>query len=203
MEWLDSRPQYVRANTSEDANNESINLSLLSSKHNSDRPLISNNHEGQAIGRDSKNIRRWLRRYFTGWRTGALIAACGAISCFAINLAALVLIRSHGSLQTDDSSAEMSTNLYELFVGNCDKVHQMSLWCHLAINVLSTLLISGSSYCMQCLCAPNRKEVDAAHLKRKYVDIGVLSFRNLQNVARHRFVLWVLLAVTSVPLHLL
>lgn len=79
----------------------------------------------------------------------------------------------------------------------------MSFWLHFAINVLSTLLLGASNYTMQCLTSPTREEIDRAHSRHVWLDIGIPSVRNLRNVARYRINLWWLLAVFGVPLHLL
>lgn len=79
----------------------------------------------------------------------------------------------------------------------------MNTGIHLAINALSTILLSSSNYCMQCLSAPTRKELDNAHSKGKWLDIGVMSTRNLRGIATKRVVLWWLLGISSLPLHLL
>lgn len=78
----------------------------------------------------------------------------------------------------------------------------MNTGIHLVINVLSTLLLGASSYSMQCLCAPTRPEVDKPHEKRRWADIGVQSLRNLGLVRRWKLGLWLLLAASSLPLHL-
>lgn len=56
---------------------------------------------------------------------------------------------------------------------------------------------------MQCLSAPTRKEVDKAHAKGKWLDIGVPSVRNLTNIAKPRVGMWLGLGLTSLPLHLM
>ena len=56
---------------------------------------------------------------------------------------------------------------------------------------------------MQRLSAPTRKEVDKAHQKHTWVDIGVPSLRNLFFVSRWRTIGWFILAASSLPLHLL
>ncbi|EXJ85156.1 hypothetical protein A1O3_05831 [Capronia epimyces CBS 606.96] len=128
-----------------------------------------------------------------GWRTGALFAASFAGISFLINLVVLVWLSTHRS----------SSGLVELFNGSCSKVENMDLWVHLAINALSTLLLGGSNYCMQCLCAPTRKDVDAAHAQGKWLDIGVPSIRNLRRVPVYKSVMWLMLGLSSVPLHLM
>lgn len=87
--------------------------------------------------------------------------------------------------------------------GSCQKTKNLSLWLHLAINVLSTMLLAASNYCMQCLSSPTREEVDKAHTRHVWLDIGVPSVRNLGKISRRRTILWWLLAFSGIPLHLL
>lgn len=84
--------------------------------------------------------------------------------------------------------------------GDCSRVSNGDTWIHLAINVLSILLLSGSSYTMQCLVAPTRQEVDKAHAAGSWLDIGVPSVRNLWLIDRRRTIAWSMLAISSVPL---
>jgi hypothetical protein len=91
----------------------------------------------------------------------------------------------------------------QVFAGNCHESEKINTWIHLAINALSTMLLSGSNYCMQILSAPTRKEVDIAHARRKWLDIGVPSVRNLTSVATPKLLMWVLLGLSSIPLHLM
>ncbi|KAL8916213.1 MAG: hypothetical protein Q9208_008642 [Pyrenodesmia sp. 3 TL-2023] len=86
--------------------------------------------------------------------------------------------------------------------GSCDSTKSLSLWSHLAINVLSTALLSASNYCMQCLSAPTRGDIDRAHGRHVWLNVGVQSVRNLFHVSRTRALLWFLLALSSIPLHL-
>ncbi|KAI9767495.1 MAG: hypothetical protein M1835_007039 [Candelina submexicana] len=90
-----------------------------------------------------------------------------------------------------------------VFTGDCKKVETMNTWIHLAINALSTALLSGSNYCMQCVCAPTRAEVDKAHARRRWLDIGVPSLRNLRNISWKKVILWWCLGLSSIPLHLM
>ncbi|KAL8848269.1 MAG: hypothetical protein Q9221_006707 [Calogaya cf. arnoldii] len=56
---------------------------------------------------------------------------------------------------------------------------------------------------MQCLGSPTREEIDRAHAKRRWLDVGVPSVRNLRNISPKRAVTWFLLAISSVPLALM
>jgi hypothetical protein len=71
------------------------------------------------------------------------------------------------------------------------------------INGLGTLLLAASNACMQCLSAPTRQDIDGAHAKHDWLDVGVISPRNLFRVKWWRSVLWFFLALSSIPLHLL
>ena len=86
--------------------------------------------------------------------------------------------------------------------GNCKTTRRLSLWLHLVINVLSTLLLGASNYYMQCLASPTRDEVDRAHRQNTWLDVGVPSVRNLTRISRYRIILWWLLIISGLPLHL-
>ncbi|KAJ4375995.1 hypothetical protein N0V83_001275 [Neocucurbitaria cava] len=90
-----------------------------------------------------------------------------------------------------------------LLKGSCARVRQLNVWVHLLVNVVSTLLLCASNYCMQVLIAPNRADLDRAHANRHWLHIGVPSPHNLTRIARDRSLLWILLMLSSLPLHLL
>lgn len=74
---------------------------------------------------------------------------------------------------------------------------------HLGINIVSTLFPGGINYCMQYLVAPTRSEIARAHNKGRWLDIGIPSLHNLRNIAKHKRFLWLILGLSSVPLHLM
>jgi hypothetical protein len=90
-----------------------------------------------------------------------------------------------------------------LLQGSCATVRRLNVWVHLLVNVLSTLLLCASNYCMQVLVAPTRTELDRAHSHRQWLHIGVPSLHNLMRIGRVRTLLWTLLLMSSLPLHLL
>ncbi|KAL6718922.1 hypothetical protein ACLMJK_003157 [Lecanora helva] len=90
-----------------------------------------------------------------------------------------------------------------LYQGSCAFVKRLDLWLHLLINVLSTGMLMASNYCMQLQAAPTRKNVDKAHKAHDWLDIGVPSLRNLRYISNWRRFSWVLLAVSSLPVHLI
>ncbi len=125
---------------------------------------------------------------------GITLCAATAGTVFLINLILTVWATSTYGLKNG--------GLGTIQKGSCKETARLSLWLHLVINALSTFLLGASNYSMQCLASPTREEVDRAHHQNKWLDIGIPSVRNLSRIARHRIVLWWLLAVSSVPLHL-
>ena len=118
-------------------------------------------------------------------------------------LAALVLIINLILTIWAVANSGVQDGLGTLYDGSCKRTASLTFWIHLAINVLSTLLLGASNYSMQCLSSPTRSEVDKAHNQGIWLDIGVPSVRNLRRLSIRRIVLWWLLAISSIPLHLL
>ena len=90
--------------------------------------------------------------------------------------------------------------IIQLYHGDCVTVKRANACAHIMINVLGTLLLGASNLTLQLLVAPTRKELDEAHAKGTWLDIGVPSFRNLWGISRYRAILWSLLAATSIPI---
>ncbi|KUI56184.1 hypothetical protein VP1G_03514 [Cytospora mali] len=90
-----------------------------------------------------------------------------------------------------------------IYEGDCTTVGDLDLWIHLVINLLSTGMLSASNFCMQLQAAPTRASVDRAHENKEWMDIGVSSFRNLKYISKSRKAAWLLLALSSLPIHFL
>lgn len=132
--------------------------------------------------------------HLSGWRLGSSIAASAAWIIFTINICFFLWLASRPSLKGGNGVA---------FQGNCKTSRALDIFIHLLINVLSTCLLGASNYCMQCLNAPTREDIDKAHTNGTWLDIGVPSLRNLCIMTKGRLAIWSLLALSSVPLHLL
>lgn len=94
-------------------------------------------------------------------------------------------------------------NNSELFRGSCSAASRINQGIHILINMLSTILLGASNLCMQLLASPTLAEIDVAHAKRVWLDIGIPSYRNLKHIPRSRRITWWILAVSSLPLHFL
>jgi hypothetical protein len=157
---------------------------------------ISGDDDNAAPAREElpRHVSGWKSWHKAGWRVGVSLAATSAVFALLVNLITAIWVAN---------SRGFHDGMATLYTGNCKKTETMNTWIHLAINALSTLLLSGSNYCMQCLSAPTREEVDRAHAKRMWLDVGIPSVRNLRNIAWKRVVLWWCLGLSSVPLHLM
>ena len=138
----------------------------------------------------------WKPVWYTGWHTGVLACATSVVVVLLINVSVTI----YGATNPE---YKMERGIGTLYSGSCDKSRTIGLWLHLGINALSTVLLSGSNYTQQCLAAPTRSEIDAAHARIRWMDIGVPSIRNLFRIKAERAFLWIAIGVTSIPLHLL
>ncbi|PLB52255.1 hypothetical protein P170DRAFT_350349 [Aspergillus steynii IBT 23096] len=128
------------------------------------------------------------------WKKTLYIGVGGSLLVLVVNLGfALWAVQHH----------EGGGDRPILYTGSCQTVRRLSIALHLLINILSTSLLCASNYGMQCLSAPTRKDIDRAHRRGKWLDIGVPSMRNLGRIPRRNALLWMLLALSSLPLHLL
>lgn len=131
-------------------------------------------------------------RRFEAWHTWILICAAGAGVTFCFNLALTIWASTFGLIN----------GIATIKVGKCSDIKTWDLWLHLGINVLSSTLLAASNYTMQCLSAPVREEIDEGHRERFAFEIGIPSLKNLRRISRIKLNLWGLLAVSSIPLHL-
>lgn len=94
-------------------------------------------------------------------------------------------------------------NLVVMGRRSCKSTRNIITIVQLIINVLATLLLAASNYCMQILSSPLREEVDAAHAANKWWWIGVPNCKNLRYLPWKRRLLLLTLAICSLPVHLL
>lgn len=146
------------------------------------------------VSEEVASLRRVIWWWNTaGWPVGVSFAAALATVTLLVNFLALILISTR--YKFDEGIAVISE-------GDCNKVSTLDTWVHVGINILSSLLLGGSNYCMQILIAPTRGEIDEAHRQGKWLDIGIPSIRNLKSVKARKAYMWWLLGLSSLPLHL-
>jgi hypothetical protein len=148
--------------------------------------------EHRRIG--TRFIGRFYETFVAGWRAGLLRAFLLSLIALIINIAVYAWL--YNTFHTHQGSAT-------IIRGSCTAVQNANTGIHAALNVLSTLVLGASTYAMQGLTAPSRSDVNAAHAKGKWVEIGTSSVRNLFYVRRRNVWIWGVLAVSSLPFHLL
>ncbi|KAL0778617.1 hypothetical protein CaCOL14_004875 [Colletotrichum acutatum] len=139
---------------------------------------------------ENSSWRIWFSR-----RSRALMVQIGIIGFILMtNLGVTIFaVKSYGS----------RNGVGLIYEGDCSTVKRLDQWLHLLINLLGTGMLSASNYCMQLQAAPTRENVNAAHAKHKWLDIGIPSLRNLKYLSMWRRCSWALLALTSIPIHLI
>lgn len=132
---------------------------------------------------------------FHGWRLGVAFGCCMSTFVLCANIAITVVgTRTNGGYKNRVS---------DLVAGSAASITRWSTGAHLLINICSTILLGASNFTMQVLSSPTRDDIDRAHAAGKWLDVGILSTRNLWRIPRKRTLIWLLLVSSSVPLHLL
>ncbi|GAB1740943.1 hypothetical protein NU219Hw_g6013t1 [Hortaea werneckii] len=153
-------------------------------------PAVTQAAMATTAGTSSRKKRRKLQ----GWKFGVAVSSLTAFTVLLLNMIitiyAGVKFESNGGVGT-------------AFDGDCERVAAWTTGLHVLINGLSSILLSASNYTMQCLSSPTRTEIDRAHARGDWLDIGIVSVRNLWRIDWRRTVLWWALALSSVPIHLL
>ncbi|KAI0439051.1 hypothetical protein F4803DRAFT_68401 [Xylaria telfairii] len=90
-----------------------------------------------------------------------------------------------------------------IYAGKCETVQTSNRYLHLLINTLSTGMLSASNFCIQLQASPTRATINHVHKRNNWLDIGVLSFRNLRHTSWWQLAPCMILALSSLPIHLL
>ncbi|KAI9794275.1 MAG: hypothetical protein M1833_000418 [Piccolia ochrophora] len=133
------------------------------------------------------------RHDYPRWR----ICVVGAAAATAVVLAANVIVTIWVGV-----AVTREEGIGVVRTGTCLESQRINQAISLVINILSSILLGASNYCMQLLSAPTRADVDKAHSNLLWLDIGIPSVRNLKHIAWSKILLWWLLGLSSVPLHL-
>ncbi|KAH6957364.1 hypothetical protein DER45DRAFT_461455, partial [Fusarium avenaceum] len=133
----------------------------------------------------------------TGWRRLATYLTI-LVSVLSI-LLIIFLIISVKIGRSQGTSFQKETVIWET---DCMTTARANLWIHLAINLFATGILGSSNFFMQVLVAPTRREIDQAHASGRWAEIGCNSIRNFRLLPRRKTFLWLLITLSSVPLHL-
>jgi hypothetical protein len=144
---------------------------------------------------DSRVQGRMRRSRFYGWRMGLVFGSTMSAFVLCCNITATIVASRLGT--------KRSGNILDIMSGDGVAISRWSTIFHIIINVFSTILLAASNYTVQVLCSPTRSDLDSMHAKGLWLDVGLLSLRNLWYLPRGRIALGLLLGFSSIPLHLL
>lgn len=141
------------------------------------------------LGEDEKGAkRRQPRKLTAGWRGGVALNVLLVFLILAAAIVCLVLT----SLKARKLGGEIS-----IVEGTAENALNVSRGLHVVVNVFAVVLIAGANYVYQILLSPTRAEVDAAHEKLQWLDIGIPSLRNLAYVTVGRVLLSCFLLIVA------
>lgn len=160
------------------------------------------NYAPDPINLGNDPLSSWGRRFewtehWRGWRVSVAAGATLSFVIFIINVSLLGWSLKQRFRSDDDVSGTAT-----IFKGDCDQAGDIFTWSHLAINAMSTLLLSASTVGIQCSSALTRTELDKAHRSGQWVHVGVIGYRNIHWIKTTRRVIWAALLISSLPLHL-
>ncbi|KAJ5494808.1 hypothetical protein N7463_010895 [Penicillium fimorum] len=127
------------------------------------------------------------------------IQVCAIVASIVLGLNFILVIVAFSIGYSKSSESGFLT--VPLYVGSCSTTRNWSTGLHLLINGLGTFILSTSNYCAQFLAAPTRKDIDEAHARGSWLDIGVPSLRNIFTLETRKQILWALLMVSTIPIH--
>ncbi|KAL6415963.1 hypothetical protein AUP68_00169 [Ilyonectria robusta] len=152
----------------------------------------------------------------SGWKLSLTMGASLSLAVLLLNLSVTIWSttkeRFGDSFHEEDPNKENydsepmeieTSDLRVLHSGSCNTNSILNTAIHLCINIFSSILLAASNYCMQCLIAPTRGDIQTFHSRGRWLDIGVPSIHNVAKIPKKRGILWCLLAISSVPLHIL
>lgn len=135
------------------------------------------------------------------WSSQRHVVLWSACAAAALTLIANLVITVVFHYRFDEAAVPGSDPA--LYRGDCAYASRLGSGLHVLINVLSTILLAASNVCMQLLLAPSRDQINQAHTDRRWLEIGVQSYHNFRHMDLLNKITWVLLALSSLPLHFL
>lgn len=113
-------------------------------------------------------------------------------------LAFLVLLPAVVCLAIASAKGHVGLEDSAFMDGSPRKVRDVGRGIQAAVNIFAVMLIAGGNYVVQIFASPTRAEVGNAHEKRKWLDIGVPTLRNLGGISKTRAILSVIVMLLVV-----
>ncbi|KAK3685751.1 hypothetical protein B0T22DRAFT_381460 [Podospora appendiculata] len=138
-------------------------------------------------GSREKSIRSW-RRLTVGWRAGVGLNLLLSLVILVTSLVGLVLAITEASVFSGNTV---------IFAGSCTKADHINWGLHAVTSVFAVILVAGANYVFQILGSPTRTEVAVAHQRKRWLDIGIPSLRNLAYIENSRTFLAVIVLASA------
>lgn len=143
----------------------------------------------------ASNAASWPEpRGWKGWRRSIALLSLGSFVALMTNVALLIWATT---------TPRRAGNTVLVYQGTERKMKNVNAALHAIITVLSSILLAGGNACMQVMVAPTRYDINRAHTRGRWLDVGVSGFRNLFAVPWKRKLPWLMIAIGCIPLHLL
>ncbi|KAI1822183.1 hypothetical protein F4861DRAFT_415669 [Xylaria intraflava] len=138
--------------------------------------------------------RKGLRRFLTGWRGGV---------AYNTLLAFLILVVGIVYLITVVTRTRRFSALLAIYTGDCSTATRIKIGANTVINVFSVVLLAGANYVFQVLISPTRREISKAHDRKRWLDIGMPSLRNLAYVSVPRAMIGLAALLVAIAIHVI
>ena len=142
----------------------------------------------QILSSSREKLEKGWRQFLVGWRAGVALNTLLAFLILLVDFVCLIVAGSRGS---PDSGKSV------IFAGPCVTASGISWGIYAVFNLFALVLIAGANYVFQVLGSPTRTEVAVAHFRRRWLDVGVPSFRNLGQIGSGRTVLAVVVLLAA------
>lgn len=129
-----------------------------------------------------------------GWRFGLVVNTLIAFLILVVAVICLTLAVSRSRMLGGESA---------IATGDCQRIRRVSWAVQAVISLCLIALLAISNYAFQVLSSPTRAEVSAAHDHRRWLDIGIPSFKNLVRISRVRAILAVFILLVAFTLQVL
>ena len=149
---------------------------------------------GGSGGGSSGSRQSGLRRHFSGWRGGVVFNSLVAVLVLGVELVLLIVVSIRTRMFAGDSA---------VWVGGCDRADRIGIGLRALVNIFGVALLAGANYAFQVLSSPTRREVDRAHGRKRWLDIGVPSVRNLRHISGFRATLASIVLFTAVSIQVM
>ncbi|CAH0026486.1 unnamed protein product [Clonostachys rhizophaga] len=122
----------------------------------------------------------FARKMMTGWRAGIVLIIFLGLLILVGTIVCLVLAVINNFLTAEEMA---------VVTKDCAEIGRIDQGIQAAVNVLSLFFIASATYVSQVLVSPTREEVDAAHAKFSWFDIGIPTLKNFGGISTLRTVL--------------